>query len=163
MVCWTKECACATCSRCLRCCPRPRGQYVDGRAPQHRCRRHPGAAVMQLCGCATPLPGAVAQPHSSQILPTACHEPVVRSPSVAGTCETWEAAWAVLQLRGQVEVQENTIPSEKSEKYLMLAQSRTRSCRLDASTLNLLSKEVGHVRSCLIDGGFRRCTRRNLV
>ena len=43
---------------------------------EHRCRQSPDAAAMQLYGCATPLPGGVAQPHSSQILLTACPEPV---------------------------------------------------------------------------------------
>ena len=53
--------------------PRPRGRYVL--TDEQPYSRHPDAAAVQLYCCATPLSGGVAQPHSSQILPTACSKP----------------------------------------------------------------------------------------
>lgn len=49
---------------------------------EHRCRRHPDAqpsAALRLCHATAGW--CVAQPHSSQTLPTACSRPAVQSPS----------------------------------------------------------------------------------
>ena len=92
MVSRTPRSACSTRSRCLRYSPWPRRQYVDGGAPLQATPRRSTHAAPRLCA---PLPAALPEPQSSQILRAACAQPAAQSPGDARTCvSSYGASWA---------------------------------------------------------------------
>eukprot|EP00964_Phaeocystis_antarctica_P074436 scaffold45753_cov97-Phaeocystis_antarctica.AAC.9 len=59
------------------------------------CKRRSGAASMQLYGGCAPLPAALPEPRSSQILRAACAKPSTQSLGDARTCvSSYGISWA---------------------------------------------------------------------